>query len=537
MEPTADRTREGAPVLTTAERDLLLAAGDRTGEAAPFVPVIDLIAEMAERRGDDVAVEFGSERLAYRDLWRLAWRLVGHLDGYGVRRGDVVAVQLDRSLELVVAQLAVMACGAVLLPLDPELPPHRIDAMLSDARARLVLSVDAGPVGRVSMLPVLDVVTALAEAPDELPRAPRTEGLSPDDGSYVLFTSGSTGRPKGVVNTHGGIANRIAWMQETYRLTSDDRVLYKTPVSFDVAIWEWLWPLTAGGRVVVADVGAQRDPVAIARTIRDHGVTITHFVPSMLRLFTAQAEARDCRTLRQIVCSGEELTTVAVDEALEICPAVDNLYGPTEAAIDVTWWACRPGAERTPIGGPISGVRLRVVDETGELVPVGVAGELLVGGIALARGYANRPGLTARTFVPDPWAEGARLYRTGDRVRWCEPGILEFLGRLDAQVKIRGVRVEPGEVEAVLGGMPGVLESVVVVQHDSGRGPQLAAFVTGSADPDALRGYLRTALPEVMVPHAVTRLDAMPRTASGKIDRAGLARIASSGSVSGNPPP
>ena len=528
MEPPAGSTREEVPVLTAAERTLLLAAGDRTGEAAPFVPVTDLIAEMAEHHGDDVAVEFGAARLAYRNLWRLALQLAGHLNAYGIRRGDVVAVQLDRSLELVVAQLAVLAHGAVLLPLDPEQLPQRVDAMLSDSGARLVLSGDAGPVGRVSQQPVLDVVTALSDTPDERTRVPRAEPLSPEDASYVLFTSGSTGRPKGVVNTHGGIANRIAWMQDTYRLTPDDHVLYKTPVSFDVAMWEWLWPLTVGARVVVADVGAQRDPVAIARTIRDHGVTITHFVPSMLRLFTAQPEARDCRTLRQIVCSGEEFTPVAVDEALEICSAVDNLYGPTEAAIDVTWWACRPGATTTPIGGPISGVRLRVVDERGELVPIGVPGELLVGGIALARGYVNRPGLTARAFIPDRWTDGARLYRTGDRVRWRELGVLEFLGRLDAQVKIRGVRVEPGEVEAVLSAIPGVLEGVVVVQQDERRGPQLAAFVTGSADPDTLRGNLRTALPEVMVPHEITRLDSMPRTPSGKIDRAGLARNAPS---------
>ncbi len=513
-------------MLTDNEREVILAAGDRTGETAPFLPITDLIAATAELHGDDVAVEFGVQRLIYRELWRLASHLAGQLDGYGIQRGDVVAVQLDRSLELVVAQLAVMVHGAVLLPLDREQPAQRVDAMLADSSARLVLSGDAGPVGRVSLQPVLDVVTALAEAPDEAPRTPAAEPLAPDDASYTLFTSGSTGRPKGVINTHGGIANRIAWMQATYRLTSDDRVIYKTPVSFDVAMWEWLWPLTAGARVVVADAGAQRDPVAIARIIRDHGVTITHFVPSMLRLFTAQPEARHCRTLRQIVCSGEELTPMMVDEALEICPAVDNLYGPTEAAIDVTWWPCRAGEEKTPIGGPISGVRLRVVDEAGELVPVGAHGELLIGGVALARGYVGRPGLTARAFVPDRWARGERLYRTGDRVRWREPGVLEFLGRLDAQVKIRGVRVEPGEVETVLAAAPGVLESVIVVQQNERRGPLLAAFVTGDVDPDTLRGLLRAALPEVMVPHAVMRLDVMPRTASGKIDRAGLARTA-----------
>ena len=513
-------------LMSDDERDVLLAAGDRSGEAAPFVPVTELVAKAAMQHSAEIAIEYGDQRLAYHELARLACHLAQQLSGYGVQRGDVVAVFLDRGLELVIAQLAVMGAGAVLLPLDTEQPPQRIDTMLSDSRARLVLSDDAGAVGLASMLPVLDVVTALAGAPDASLAPPAFVRVTPADGSYALFTSGSTGRPKGVVNTHGGIANRIAWMQDTYRLTPSDRVLYKTPVSFDVAMWEWLWPLTTGARLVVAEAGDQRDPIAIARTIREHGVTFTHFVPSMLRLFTAQPEARDCRALRQIVCSGEELTPVAVDEAFKICPAVDNLYGPTEAAIDVTWWACQPGADRTPIGRPISGVCLRVVDETGALVPVGVPGELLVGGVALARGYTFRPGLTARAFIPDRWSDGRRLYRSGDRVRWREPGVLEFLGRMDAQVKIRGVRVEPGEVEMVLGAFPGVLESVVVVPTDERRGPQLAAYVTGSAATDALRRYLRSALPEVMVPHQITRLDEMPRTPNGKIDRAGLARIA-----------
>ncbi|WP_377454529.1 amino acid adenylation domain-containing protein [Rhodococcoides fascians] len=528
MEPAIDPTRTRLPALSNDERDVLLAAGDRTDESAPYLPITEAISVIAQRHGDEVAVQFRDEQLTYLELQRLAQHVAGLLAGWDIRRGDVVAVLLDRSLELVIAQLSVLTYGAIVLPLNPEEPPQRIDTMLSDSRARLVLSGDAGPIGRTNLLPVLDVVAALAEAPVAPPPVRARNPLTPNDGSYALFTSGSTGRPKGVVNTHGGIANRIAWMQDTYHLTRNDRVLYKTPVSFDVAIWEWLWPLSAGARVVVAEVGAQHDPIAIATTIRDYGVTVTHFIPSMLRLFAAQPEANECHTLRQIVCSGEELTPTAVDEALKICPAIDNLYGPTEAAIDVTRWACRAGAERTPIGGPISGVLLRVVDERGELVPIGVPGELLVGGIALARGYVNRPGLTAQSFVPDRWAEGTRLYRTGDRVRWSEPGVIEFIGRLDAQVKIRGVRVELGEVEAALSTIPGVVESVVVAQQDERRGPRLAAFVTGSAKAEALRRRLRGVLPEVMVPHKITCLDTMPRTANGKIDRAGLARIVGS---------
>ncbi|OLT52568.1 hypothetical protein BJF87_13660 [Gordonia sp. CNJ-863] len=520
-----ERSLRGLALMSCEDERELLAQGDRLSKAPLFVPVTRLIARAAAIYEAGTAVEYGDQRVTYRELSRQANHLAEGLSRYGVKRGDVVAVFIDRGIELVVAQLAVMAAAAVPLPIDPELPARRVDAMLAGSRARLVLSSDSGAIGVSNILPVLDVVTMLGDIPDSCTATLAVEEVTSDDASYVLFTSGSTGRPKGVVNTHGALANRLAWMQDTYQLTQSDSILYKTPISFDVSMWEWLWPLTAGACVVVAENGTQRDPVAIARDIRRHGVTLVHFVPSMLRHFTAQPEAADCPTLRQIICSGEELTPAAVDEALSIFPAVDNLYGPTEAAIDVTWWSCSHGDDKTPIGRPIPGVSLRVVDGAGGLVPVGVPGELLIGGIALARGYSSRPGRTASTFVADSWADGKRLYRTGDRVRWREPGVLEFLGRLDAQVKIRGVRVEPMEVEIVLGTFPGVLEGVVVVQIDDRKGPKLVAYVTGSVVLDDLRAYLRTRLPEVMVPHPIIGLDEMPRTASGKIDRARLSEV------------
>jgi amino acid adenylation domain-containing protein len=501
----------------------LLAAGDRTAEAAPFVPIAAEIKDACKRHASAIAVEFGDRQLTYGELGRLTEYLSALLRTCGVRPGDVVAVAVERSTELVVAQVAVLMAGATLLPLDVEQPPARIDTMLADARASLVLAGDAGAIGLSSTVPVLDVVTALDEgALADASASVLAPDVGPASAAYTLFTSGSTGRPKGAVNTHAGIANRIAWMQATYRLTTADRVLYKTPVAFDVAMWEWLWPLTAGARVVVAEPGAHRDPVALARTISSHGVTVTHFVPSMLRVFAAQPEAREGSCLRQIICSGEELTAAGVAEARLICPAIDNLYGPTEAAIDVTWWSCTGDEDRVPIGSPISGVSARIVDETGNLAPIGVPGELLIGGIALAHGYAHRPGLTARAFIPDPWNPGNRLYRTGDRARWRQPGTLEYLGRLDTQIKIRGVRIEPGEIEAVLSSCPGVTESAVVTRTDELRGPHLAAFVSGSAEVDDLRRHLRTVLPDALVPSSIEKLAALPRVASGKVDRGAL---------------
>lgn len=510
--------------LPVDDRRALLAAGDRTAEGAPYRAVTELIASRIRQLPDVVALEFGAQRLTYRELGHVTAHLAGKLRQYDLRRGDVVAVSIERGVDLVVAQLAVLMVGAALLPIDVEQPPRRVDAMLSDAHARLVLAGDSGAIGRANLLPVLDVVTVLTDA-----SACRcTDGLvaypvGPQDSAYAAFTSGSTGRPKGAVNTHAGIANRIAWMQSRYRLTPTDRVLFKTPVAFDVAMWEWLWPLTAGARVIIAEPGIHRDPAALGRSIRTHGVTMIHFIPSMLRLFAAEPQARNCgSSLRQIVCSGEELTASIVEEALRICPSVDNLYGPTEAAIDVTSWVCGPGEVRVPIGGPISGVCLRVVDETLGLVPIGVAGELLIGGVALAHGYVSRPALTSQAFIADPWGSGKRLYRTGDRVQWREPGVLEFLGRIDAQVKIRGVRVEPGEVERVLGAFPRVTECAIVVHTDDCRGTHLVAFVAGAPSPTELRGHLRQVLPEAMVPAVFHQMESLPRTASGKIDRPGL---------------
>ncbi|MEO6463283.1 MAG: non-ribosomal peptide synthetase, partial [Candidatus Eisenbacteria bacterium] len=344
---------------------------------------------------------------------------------------------------------------------------------------------------------------------------------------------GSTGRPKGAANTHGGIENRLLWMQEQFALGPADRVLHKTPTSFDVSVWELFWPLLAGARLVHARPGEQRDPAALARLIAGRRITVAHFVPSLLRAFLDHGPLEGCTSLRLVVASGEALTPDLVERFHErLACELHNLYGPTEASVDATHWPCRrddPGASRRPIpiGRPIANLRTYVVDESLRPVPVGVPGELLLGGVGLARGYLRRPALTAERFLPDPFSAvpGSRLYRTGDLARWRGDGVLDFLGRVDDQVKIRGVRVEPAEIEAALTAHPQVRAAAVVAHEFEGLDRRLVAYVVsregcdGAPTPAALREFVAARLPEVMVPAHFVTLAALPLTPSGKLDR------------------
>ena len=542
-----ERPLSGIELTTAAEREVLLAPPEPV-EVPADATLPSLIAESVRRRPAAVAVTFEGQDLTYAELDARAAVLADRLRTLGVGPGGLVAVCAERSLELVVALYAVLRTGAAYVPLDPEYPVRRLELMLADTAAPVVLTQR-----RFAALVPADRQVLLDDAPRDAaapesarpesarPEAgPRPEwGPRPTDPAYVIYTSGSTGGPKGVPNTHRGIVNRLDWMQRTYRLGADDVVLQKTPASFDVSVWEFFWPLIAGARLVLAKPGGHKDAEYLRDLVRTEGVTTLHFVPSMLAVFLGTDGVAGCASLRRVICSGEELPVDLARRALATLPAeLHNLYGPTEAAIDVTAWHCRAdalsGLPRVPIGRPIQNLALHVLDDRLRPVPVGLPGQLFIAGVGLATGYLNRPGLTADRFRPDPHGPaGSRMYATGDLARRRPDGTLDFLGRMDSQVKLRGLRIEPGEIEAELRRQPGVREAAVVVREDSPGDKRLVAYLVteppapepgaaGTLDETALRTALRGALPDYFVPAAFVELPALPLTPSGKLDRQAL---------------
>ncbi|HEX3131568.1 MAG TPA: amino acid adenylation domain-containing protein [Thermoanaerobaculia bacterium] len=487
-----DQALSDAPLLTPAEQDLLARFNDTARSYPRGLWLHDLF-----RKDDAVAVTSEAGALTYRELDEESDRLASWLRS---RNARLVGIRLERSLELMVALVGTLKAGAAYVPLDPGYPADRLALMAEDSGATVILD-GAIPSG------IPDDARPIDEA----------------DLAYVIYTSGSTGRPKGVMIPHAGIVNRLLWMQETYGLMPDDRVLQKTPISFDVSVWELFWPLIAGARLIMARPGGHQDPAYLVSVIVRESITTIHFVPSMLQVFLEQPGVERCRSLRRVICSGEALPEALRRRFHERLPGVElhNLYGPTEASVDVTAWASDPSTQldSVPIGKPIANTQIHILGPHLTPVPPGIPGELCIGGISLARGYHNRLDLTAERFVPAPGGE--RLYRTGDLARWLADGNIEYLGRIDHQVKIRGVRIELGEVEAHLASFPGVRETVATVRDGRLVGYYVPEPGWGPS-PDQLRGWLRTRLPEVMVPSAFVALESMPLTPSGKADRRNL---------------
>ncbi|QOH70302.1 non-ribosomal peptide synthase/polyketide synthase [Pseudomonas putida] len=513
------------PMLDDASRRTVLEDWNATARGYPLERGVHQLFEDQVRRAPDApALVCGDTALSYAQLDARANRLAHFLRAQGAGADSLVGISLLRSVEMVVGLMAILKAGAAYVPLDPEYPEERLAYMIEDSGIRLLLTHQALqgslPVPADVQCIALDQLTL-----DDQPASPPQVATDPRQLAYVIYTSGSTGRPKGAGNSHEALANRLHWMQEAYGLCAGDTVLQKTPFSFDVSVWEFFWPLMTGARLAVAAPGDHRDPARLIETIRRHQVSTLHFVPSMLQAFIHESGVETCDSLRRILCSGEALP---VDAQLQVfgklpAAALYNLYGPTEAAIDVTHWTCiDEGRDSVPIGRPIANIRTYVLDAGLEPVAPGVAGELYLGGIGLARGYHRRPGLTAERFVADPFVAGQRLYRTGDRVRQRVDGVIEYLGRFDHQVKIRGLRIELGEIEARLAQHAWVREAVVLALD----GKQLVAYLVLDEMPDGwqqgLKAWLLQALPEFMVPSHLMPLEQFPLTPNGKLDRKAL---------------
>lgn len=496
------------PLLSAADRQQVLLEWNRTAKDYQGQCLHEMFEQQVERTPEALAVVFEREQIAYRSLNERANQLAHYLRRLGVGPETLVGVCLERSLEMVVALLAVLKAGAAYVPLDPEYPRERLSFMMEDAQASVLLTMD----GLKGTLPSHDTeLIALdkdwpliaKEGDQNLPLRMTTDNLA-----YVIYTSGSTGKPKGAMITHRGIHNRLLWMQEEYGLDETDRVLQKTPYSFDVSVWELFWPLLTGARLVVARPLGHQDSGYLVRLIKEQEITTIHFVPSMLQVFLDEPQCGNCQTLRRVICSGEALP-LATQERFhaKMAATLYNLYGPTEVSVDVTHWRCQPGDSswRVPIGKPISNTQIYLLDEYLQPAPIGAPGELCIGGEGLGRGYHRRPELTAEKFIPNAFSSeaGARLYRSGDLARFQPDGNIEFLVRLDHQVKVRGMRVELGEIEALLNEHPGVHEAVVVVREYGPADQRLVAYLV----PDQEQAFTVRRLIELEKEHAFSAGD------------------------------
>jgi amino acid adenylation domain-containing protein len=491
-----------------------------------------LIEEQVKKTPEATALIFGGARLTYAEVNRRANRLARHLRSLGVGPESVVALLLERSPDLVISLLAVLKAGAAYLPLDPQSPPARLAYMLADAAPALLLTQawPGGGVAGVGGVPRL-LVEAEAGAWAGLDVGDVESGVTAANLAYVIYTSGSTGEPKAAMNTHRAICNRLLWMQEEYGLRPGERVLQKTPYSFDVSVWEFFWPLLAGATLVVARPGGHQESRYLVEVIEAERVTTLHFVPSMLQAFLGEVEEGECAGVRRVISSGEALSGELVRRYEgKMGGELYNLYGPTEAAVDVTSWRCERGRAAggaVPIGRPIANVEVYVLDEWMQAVAEGVSGELYIGGEAVGRGYLHRAAETAEKYVPHGYsaAAGARLYRTGDLGRYLADGSIEYLGRLDHQVKIRGIRIELGEIEVALEQYADIREAVVVARGERGD-KQLVAYLVAERESTPvigeLRSHLKEKLPEYMIPSAFVILEGLPLTPNGKVNRKAL---------------
>lgn len=476
---------------------------------------------------------FGTQSMSYGELaWRVD-RLVGRLREQGVCRGDIVALLVERSFAMAIGILAIIKAGAAYLPLPPDNPVERTSYMLKDGAVRIVL-VHGRTVGKIAFDGlILDLDDA---AVYHGPGSGAGPLCSSQDLAYVIYTSGSTGRPKGVMIEHRSVVNRLHWMQRAYPIGAQDIILQKTPYYFDVSVWELLWWALEGAQVCFLPPGAERNPFVIVEAIRKHQVSVVHFVPSMLSVFLEHleckggADAAGLKSVRYVFASGEALAPEHVRRFNDYWGSrtgarLTNLYGPTEATVDVTYFDCPADNDFTliPIGRPIDNTRVYIIKD-GRRVAIGESGELCIAGVGLARGYLNNPALTEERFIDNPANPGEKIYRTGDIARWHPDGNIEYLGREDQQVKIRGLRIELGEIENSIREHAGIVDCMAVIHKLSESVVLIVAYVVAKAAVDiaGLKAFLRTRLPDYMIPNHIEQIPEIPLTPNGKADRKAL---------------
>lgn len=527
-----DQLLQSASMLSDQEMQQILVDFNRTEAHYPIDRCLHhMIEEQAGLTPDSIAVIYEDQQLAYSELNRRANQLAHFLRRFGVGPEVYVGVCMERSAEMVIALLGTLKAGGAYVPIDPTYPRERLAFMLADAGVPVLLtqsSLADQLAENNSQIVCLDTQWKMVSG---------EPGTNPDiqikdeNLAYMIYTSGSTGKPKGVMISHAGIRNRVVWAQERYQLGQNDRIFQKTPFSFDPSVWEFLLPLIAGGAITLAAPGGQRDTQYMVKAMAESKATMLHFVLPMLRALLETENLESCDNLRVIIVGTEQVQFEDQEKFYKRLPwaTLENLYGPTEASVDVTYWKCLREREgrMVPIGRPVANVKIHILDRHLMAVPVGVSGELHIGGIALMRGYHNRPELTAEKMVPNPYGDsGERLYNSGDVARYREDGEIEFLGRIDNQVKIRGYRIELGEIEAALIEHPAIREVVVVAREDKpGQKRVVAYFIpaTGHAVSSAdLRDWLKKSLPEYMIPAVFAELEAMPLAPNGKLNRRAL---------------
>lgn len=531
-----DRKISEIEMLGEKELQAIHAVNNTSISYPQYQNVIEIFEQQVLKTPDNLAVKYENQQLSYAELNIQANQLAHYLVENGVKPGDIVAICLERSIELVISIYAIIKAGGAYVPLDPEYPQQRLDFILEDTKAQLIIT-DTKQKSRFADTK-LDI-TCTSEFKGILTTQNQQAPEYKRDGQqlcYVIYTSGSTGRPKGVAIQHFGIINRLQWMQDTYNLGENDKILQKTPYSFDVSVWEFLWPLMTGASLVMAKPNGHKDPAYLIDIIETENVTVLHFVPSMLSIFLDQIEANQCVSLKKVICSGEALSKKLEQQFFEKMAAeLHNLYGPTEASIDVTYWQCQPEDVQkvVPIGFPIANTQLYILDKYLNPMPMGVPGELHIAGIGLAKEYLERPELTREKFISNPFSDGpsARLYKTGDLTRWLPNGAIEYLGRIDQQVKLRGYRIELGEIESKLNEYFAIKDCAVIIREDKPGDQRLVAYLvpeTIQLQPEEMKKTLSKVLPDFMIPGAFIELEQLPVTSNGKLDRKALPAVSES---------